>query len=53
MDVPPPVRQGTGTGLKNVRQRLTAIFSGDASLTANTAAGRYRVELNLPFITHD
>jgi two-component system, LytTR family, sensor histidine kinase AlgZ len=53
LDVPPPVRQGTGTGLKNVRQRLSAIFSGDASLTAHTAAGRYRVELNLPFITHD
>ncbi len=44
---------GTGTGLKNVQQRLTAMFSGSASLTAGADAGTYRVELNLPFTTHD
>jgi two-component system sensor histidine kinase AlgZ len=52
-DTPPSPPRGTGTGLNNVRQRLTAMFSGDASLRAGAGDGRYRVELNLPFTTHD
>ena len=42
-----------GVGLENVRQRLTAMFGGDARLETRTDDGRYRVELALPCLTDD
>jgi LytS/YehU family sensor histidine kinase len=41
-------RSGTGVGLENARQRLSAAYGSDARLSAAEAEGRYRVELWLP-----
>ena len=37
-----------GLGLDNVRSRLDAMFGRDARIDVHTAAGRFRVELQLP-----
>ena len=42
-----PMRQGTG--LSNIRQRLLATFGQSAQMSAWADAGRFRVDLNLPF----
>jgi two-component system sensor histidine kinase AlgZ len=42
-----------GVGLENVRQRLTAMFGGDARLETRADEARYRVELALPCLTDD
>jgi len=47
----PPARRGVG--LENVRQRLMAMFGGNARLETRAADGRYRVELALPCLTDD
>ena len=46
-----PMRHGTG--LTNVRQRLHALFGAAATMTARAEAGRFRVELHLPFSADD
>ena len=35
-------------GLDNVRNRLDAMFGREARMDAQTAAGRFRVEVSLP-----
>jgi two-component system sensor histidine kinase AlgZ len=50
-DLLTPMRQGTG--MTNVRQRLAAMFGADATMTARADAGRFRVEVNLPYTSHD
>lgn len=46
-----PMRQGTG--MSNVRLRLKEMFGGLAGMQARAEAGRFRVDLTLPFSTHD
>ena len=46
-----PVRGGVG--LEIVRQRLMAMFGGDARLDARADDARYRVELAMPCLTDD
>lgn len=44
-----PSQPGTGTGLRNVRERLRTIYGGRASLAAGPRAeGGYQVEISLP-----
>lgn len=43
-----PSRPGTGTGLKNVRQRLEAKFGPRATLMLDNAGDIFRVEITLP-----
>jgi LytS/YehU family sensor histidine kinase len=43
-----PSRPGTGTGLKNVRQRMAARYGPRASLMLDNAGDIFRVELTLP-----
>lgn len=43
-----PSRPGTGTGLKNVRQRLEARYGPRASLVLDNSGDIFRVEINLP-----
>jgi sensor histidine kinase YesM len=50
-DMLTPMRHGTG--LTNVRQRLHALFGAAATMTARAEAGRFRVELHLPFSADD
>jgi LytS/YehU family sensor histidine kinase len=45
-DMPP--RRGTGTGLRNVRQRLDARYGKQATFEAYSKESCFRVELNLP-----
>jgi len=45
-DMPP--RRGTGTGLRNVRQRLEARYGNQASFDARPEKNCFRVELTLP-----
>lgn len=40
--------EGTGTGLSNVRQRLTAVYGDQARLTAGAEGDRWRVRLSTP-----
>ncbi len=42
----------TGIGLENVKSRLRARYSGEASLRASAAEAKYRAELVLPCPTH-
>ena len=37
-----------GLGLDNVRNRLESMFGREARMDAQAAAGRFRVELELP-----
>jgi LytS/YehU family sensor histidine kinase len=46
-----PARRGVG--LENVRQRLMAMFGGDARLETRADDARYRVELAMPCLTDD
>jgi LytS/YehU family sensor histidine kinase len=45
-----PAPSGLGTGMNNVRQRLVAMFGDQATMSARSDAGRFRVELMLPFV---
>lgn len=42
-----------GTGMSNVRDRLSAVFGQSAMLSARADAGRFRVDLDLPFAAND
>jgi LytS/YehU family sensor histidine kinase len=42
-----------GTGLNNVRQRLTAIFGHEANMNARVESGRFRVDLMMPVTFHE
>lgn len=42
-----PMRHGTG--MSNVRQRVTTMFGASATMNAHAESGRFRVDLNLPF----
>lgn len=46
-----PMRHGTG--MSNVRQRLSAMFGPSALMSARADAGLFRVDLNLPFSSDD
>lgn len=46
-----PMKQGTG--MSNVRQRLAAVFGQGAIFSAHADAGRFRVDVNLPFTADD
>jgi len=46
-----PMRHGTG--MTNVRQRLTAMFGAGATMAARADSGRFRVEITLPFSSDD
>jgi LytS/YehU family sensor histidine kinase len=48
-DADAPASTRRGVGIENVRQRLIAMFGPDARLDTRTDAGRFRVELSLPF----
>ena len=48
LDDDAPVREGTGTGLANVRRRLEMFGARGASLQAVRGPGRFRVTLTLP-----
>lgn len=50
-DVLTPMR--LGTGMTNVRQRLTAMFGAAATMSARANAGRFRVDISLPYSTDD
>jgi two-component system, LytTR family, sensor histidine kinase AlgZ len=52
-DTDSPRAARRGVGLENVRQRLMAMFGGDARLDTRADDGRYRVELALPCLTDD
>lgn len=43
-----PDARGEGVGLSNARGRITAVSDGRASLHAAEAAGRFRVDIELP-----
>ncbi len=43
-----PSRPGTGTGLKNVRQRIEARYGPRATLVLDNAGDIFRVEISLP-----
>ncbi|HEV2962178.1 MAG TPA: histidine kinase [Candidatus Angelobacter sp.] len=45
-DMPP--RRGTGTGLRNVRQRLDARYGNQSAFTARPEGNCFRVEISLP-----
>jgi two-component system sensor histidine kinase AlgZ len=45
-DTPP--RRGTGTGLKNVRQRLEARFGPRATIVVDNSGDIFRVEITIP-----
>ncbi|HEV3038682.1 MAG TPA: histidine kinase [Candidatus Angelobacter sp.] len=45
-DTPP--RRGTGTGLRNVRQRLDTRYGNRATFASRSEENHFRVELNLP-----
>ena len=48
-----PLAQGTGVGLRNVRDRLTARFGDDARCQWRAPApGRFAVELTMPIVRH-
>jgi two-component system sensor histidine kinase AlgZ len=42
-------RRGTGLGMQNVRQRLTALYGENASMHVVTQESAFRVELRLPW----
>ena len=42
---------GTGTGLKNIKKRLSVAYGEDASLDIHDSQTTYRVNLLLPWIT--
>lgn len=46
-----PMRHGTG--MTNVRTRLNAMFGPAATMSARAAAGRFRVDISLPFSLDD
>jgi two-component system, LytTR family, sensor histidine kinase AlgZ len=46
-----PMRHGTG--MTNVRQRLNAMFGSAASMSARAEAGRFRVDISLPYSSDD
>ena len=45
-----PKRPRTGVGLQNVRKRLAAQYGNAASIETEESAGRFRVELRLPWV---
>jgi len=45
-----PKRPRTGVGLQNVRKRLAAQYGNAAGVEAEESAGRFRVELRLPWV---
>jgi two-component system, LytTR family, sensor histidine kinase AlgZ len=46
-----PMRHGTG--MTNVRQRLNTMFGNAATMSARAEAGRFRVDISLPFSSSD
>ena len=46
-----PMRHGTG--MTNVRQRLNTMFGNAATMSARAEAGRFRVDISLPFSAED
>jgi two-component system sensor histidine kinase AlgZ len=43
-----PHGRGTGLGLRNVRERLTRTYGGDAFVQAGEAEGRFAVRIEMP-----
>ena len=43
-----PSRKGTGTGLRNLRQRLLALYGNEARLKAGQEQGAFRARVTLP-----
>jgi len=41
--------EGSGVGLRNIRQRLATLYGERARITWTRDSGRYRVEITLPF----
>ena len=44
-----PADKGLGLGLKNLRERLSALYCGRARVVWRIAEGHFEVEINLPF----
>ena len=52
-DTEPSRSAHRGVGLENVRQRMAAMFGGEARLETRAEGARYTVELALPCLTDD
>jgi two-component system sensor histidine kinase AlgZ len=52
-DAGPSVRAAPGVGLDNVRRRLEATFGRAARLETRRDSARFRVDIDLPRVTHD
>jgi two-component system sensor histidine kinase AlgZ len=44
-------RSGNKMALENIRERLALFFDAEARMSTRTDAGRYRVEIDMPYLT--